>query len=86
MMTEFCTNHLYPIYESHVFATSIPDEQLIPDLDHETMIAGDPRIINHNVIVRSSADKSDIPIFDFVLSHGEVLVFQFKSKHGAPSN
>jgi hypothetical protein len=32
-------------------------------LNNETMLAGDPRIINHNVMV---------------------LVFQFKSIHGAP--
>ena len=85
-MIEFCANHLYTIYESHVFATSISDEQLIPDLYHETMIAGDPRVINHYVIVLSTADKSYIPISESVLSHGEILVFQFKSKHGAPSN
>jgi hypothetical protein len=84
-MIEFCANHLYTIYESHVFATSISDEQLIPDLYHETMIAGDPRIINHNVIVLCTADKSRIPILESVLSHGEILVFQFKPKHGAPS-
>ena len=85
-MIEFCTNHLYTIYESHVFASSISDEQLIPDLYDETMIARDPRIINHNVIVLCTADKSHIPILESILSHGEILVFQFKSKHGAPSN
>ena len=83
-MIELCTNHLFAIYESHVFATSIPDEQLIPDLYYETMIAGDPRIINHYVIVLCTSDKSYIPISESVLSHGEILVFQFKSKHGAP--
>jgi len=85
-MIEFCTNHLYTIQESHVFATSIADEQLVLDLDNETMIAGDSRIINHNVIVFGTEDKLYIPIAESLLFHGEILVFQFKSKHGAPSN
>jgi azurin len=67
-----------------VFATFIPKQQLIAHLDNETMLAGDPRIINHNVIVGSTAYKSDISILESLLSHGEVLVFQFKSIHGAP--
>jgi hypothetical protein len=85
-MIEFGTYNLCPIYESHVFATSIPKQQLIAHLDNETMLAGDPRIINHNVIVRSTAYKPDISILESVLSHGEILVFQFKSIHGAPHN
>ncbi|MGD8923593.1 MAG: hypothetical protein PVG64_01615, partial [Syntrophobacterales bacterium] len=57
------------------------NEQLIPDLDNESMIAGDPRIINHNVILWSTANKPDISILEPVLSYGDIMVFQFKSKH-----
>ena len=64
-----------------MFATSVTNEQLIPDLDNERMIAGDPRIINHNVILWSTANKSDISILEPVLSYSDIMVFQFKSKH-----
>jgi len=83
-MVEFCTNNSNSIHYSVVFASSVPNEQLIPDLDNERMIAGDPRIINHNVILRSTANKPSISILESVLPHGEVLVFQFKSKQYAP--
>jgi hypothetical protein len=68
-----------------VFAASIPDKQLFFHLYNETMVAGDPGIMNNNVIVGSTANKSDISTLESVLPHGEVLVFQLKSKHGAPS-
>jgi len=83
-MIEFCTYNLHPIYQSHVFASPIPEQQLIIHLDNETMAAGDSWIINDNVIVGSTADKSDISILEPVLSHGEILAFQFESEHGAP--
>ena len=54
-MIDFGPYNLYPIYESHVFTTSIRKEQFIAHLNNETMPAGDPRIINHNVTVRSTA-------------------------------
>ena len=78
----------YPdiIYECAVFATLVTDEQLIPQLRKTSMITGDPRIFNHNVVLRSTANKPSISIQESVLSYGEVLVFQFKSKHDAPRN
>jgi hypothetical protein len=36
------------------------------------------------VILRSTANKPSISILESVLPHGEVLVFQFKSKQYAP--
>jgi hypothetical protein len=61
-MIEFRTYNLHAIYESHVLASSIPKQQLICHLDNETMIAGDPGIINDNVIVGSTANKSNISL------------------------
>ena len=37
-MMEFGTDNLYPTNQSHVFATSIPNQQLITHLNNETML------------------------------------------------
>ena len=85
-MIEFGAYNFYPIYQGHVLATSISKQQIIAHLDDETMLARDSRIINHNVIFGSTADKANISILEPALSHGEVLVFQFESIHGGQFN
>ena len=83
-MLEIGANYLDIIYECAMFAAPVTDEQLIPQLCKIRMITGDPRIFNHNVVLRSTANKPSISILESVLPHGEVLVFQFKSKQYAP--
>ena len=86
IMLEIGANYLDIIYECAMFAALVADEQLIPQLCKISMITGDPRIFNHNVVLRSTANKPSISILESVLPHGEVLVFQFKSKQYAPRN
>ena len=83
-MIEIGANYVDIIHECAVFAALVTDEQLIPQLGKTSMITGDPRIFNHNVVLRSTANKPSISILESVLPYGEVLVFQFKSKHDAP--
>ena len=86
IMLEIGANYLDIIYECAMFAALVADEQLIPQLCKISMITGDPRIFNHNVVLRSTANKPSISILESVLPDGEALAFQFKSKHDDPRN
>jgi len=83
-MLEIGANYLDIIYECAMFAAHVTNEQLIPLLCKTSVITGDSMIFNHNVVLRSTANKPSTSILESVLPYGEVLVFQFKSKHDGP--
>ena len=79
---ELSANHRDSVHNGAVPATFVPDEQLVFQTHNARMIAGDRRIVDHDVIRGVATDRAEISILEPVVSNYEVLEPQFDLEHG----
>ena len=81
---ELGANHRDSVHNGTVLAAFVPDEQPVFHTCDTRMVAGDPWVVDHDVVRGIATDRAEISVFEPVLSDDEVLEPQFELEHEEP--
>ena len=79
---ELTTDHPHSVYKCTVPAALVLDEQLVSHAHNARMVAGDRRVVDHDMVCGVTAHGAEISSVEAVLSYDEISALQFKFEHG----